>query len=144
MAAEPGQRRREVHRRVDTVDVHVVDAGVDVVVPGPHLVVAHGVVGALLDRASRDRGQADVRVDLAVVEPRLAAVVTDDDARREVGELCRDPALEHAGRLDEVVVGGDHGEVPSRLRGIREQRHRLRLLAHHEPLAGLHLVETDC
>ena len=39
-AAEPGDLRREVHRRPHAVDVHVVHARVDVVATGPHLVEA--------------------------------------------------------------------------------------------------------
>ena len=39
-AAEAGDLRREVHRRPHAVDVHVADAGVDVVAAGAHLVEA--------------------------------------------------------------------------------------------------------
>ena len=39
-AAEPGDLRREVHRRPHAVDVHVAHAGVDVVAAGAHLVEA--------------------------------------------------------------------------------------------------------
>ena len=38
--AEPGDLRREVHRRPHAVDVHVAHAGVDVVATGAHLVEA--------------------------------------------------------------------------------------------------------
>ena len=58
-AAEPGDLRREVHRRPHAVDVHVAHAGVDVVATGPHLVEAERLelhrlrVGGRRPRSSR-------------------------------------------------------------------------------------------
>ena len=59
-------------------------------------------------RRPADHGvEPDVRQQLAVPEPRLAAVVGGDDARRVVGELRREAAGERVGRLDHVVVDRD-------------------------------------
>ena len=66
----------------------------------------------------------DVRQLLAVVDPGLAAVVLLDDAGGAVGELGGHPAVEGVGRLDDVVVGGDHRVAARGTRGLGEERHR--------------------
>jgi hypothetical protein len=54
-----------------------------------------------------DRVQADVRVDLVLEVPDVAALLVLDDAR-PLGQVLRREAVgEHAGMLDEVVVDRD-------------------------------------
>ena len=87
-AAEAGDLRREVHRRPHAVDVHVADAGVDVVATGPHLVEAGRLDLPVLALAADDRVQPDLEEDLAVELPDLVALVGLDDLRREVLRAC--------------------------------------------------------
>ena len=61
LAGEPGQRRGEVQRRVDAVDVHVGDAGIDVPGAPAHLVEALGLERRLGNGPADDRVQPDVR-----------------------------------------------------------------------------------
>ncbi len=124
LAGEAGEERREVHRRVDAVDVHVGDAGVDVPRAAAHLVEADRLERVLVDRATDDRVEPDVRQLLAVVHPDLAAVVLLDDARRAVGELGRHPTFEGVGRLDDVVVGRDHDVLAGRPLGLGQEGDR--------------------
>ena len=109
LAGEAGQERREVQRRVHAVEVHVVDALVDVPCAAAHLVEAGGLEAVLGHRPADDRVEADVGQRLPVVHPGLPAVVGVDDARGAVGELLGHAALEGVRRLDDVVVDGDDG-----------------------------------
>ena len=85
-AAEPGDERREAHRRADAGQVHVGDAGVDVPAAAAHLVEVGRRHRPLVAGPADHRVEADVRVDVALVGPHLAAVVAGDDLRRPVGQ----------------------------------------------------------
>ena len=124
LAGEAGQERREVQRRVDAVEVHVLDALVDVPRAAAHLVEAGRLEAVLGHRSADDRVEADVRQRLAVVHPGLAAVVGVDDPRRAVGELARDPTLEGVRRLDDVVVDGDDGVAALGALGLGQEGDR--------------------
>ena len=96
--AEAGDLAREVHRRPHAVDVHVADAGVDVVAAGPHLVEAGRLHQPVAPVAADDRVQPDLEEDLPVELPDLVALDGLDDLRREV--------LEPAGRRPSNMPGG--------------------------------------
>ena len=88
-AAEPGDLRREVHRRPDAVDVHVAHAGVDVVAAGAHLVEAERLELHRFRAPAGDRVHADLGVALALELPDLVALARLDDPRRPLLELRR-------------------------------------------------------
>ena len=71
LAGEAGQERREAHRRVDAVEVHVGDARGDVPRAAAHLVETRGLEAVLGDRTADDRVEADVGQLVALEEPRL-------------------------------------------------------------------------
>ena len=100
--------RGEVHRGPDAVDVHVADAGVDVVAARPHLVEAEGLQAVGLGAAAGHGVHAHLGVALALELPHLVPLGRLDDARRPVCQLSGEPALEGVGRLDDVVVDRDH------------------------------------
>ena len=115
--AEAGDHRGEVERRPHAVDVHVADAGLDVVAAGPHLIEAEGLDLHRLRPPAGDGVHADLAVDLAVELPDLVPPLVDHDPGRLVLQLLRQATLEHVGRLDQVVVDADDG-VPD-LPGLR-------------------------
>src|SRR5438270_10833 len=88
-AAEAGDHRREVERRPHAVDVHVVDAGVDVPAAAAHLVEAEGLDLHRLRPATGDGVHAHLAVDLAVELPDLVAPLVDDDSGRPLLQLRR-------------------------------------------------------
>ena len=94
LTGEAGEERREAQRRVHTVDVHVGDARLDVPRAAPHLVEARRLEAVLAHRATDDGVEPDVGQLLPFVDPRLAAVVALDDARRAVGVLRGQAPLE--------------------------------------------------
>ena len=83
-AAEPGDLRREVHRRPHAVDVHVAHAGVDVVTAGPHLVEAERLDLHALRAPAGHRVHADLPVALSFELPDLMAPARLDDPRRAI------------------------------------------------------------
>src|SRR6185295_1786873 len=78
----------------------------DVEAAPPHLVEARGLDLPVFALAPDDRVQADLEEDLAVEVPHLVALFGLDDLGREVLQLRGQAPVEHAGRLDEMVVGG--------------------------------------
>ena len=110
LSGEPRQERREVQRRVDPVEVHVVDSGRDVPGAAAHLVEAGRVEAVLVDRAADHGVEPDVGQQLAVVEPHLPTVVDLHDPWRALRERGGHPALEGVRRLHHVVVTRDHRE----------------------------------
>ena len=62
-------------------------------------------------RAAGDGVERDVADLLALVQPRVRAVVAGDELRREVDVLRRQPAVEQVGRLDHVVVDAHQHHV---------------------------------
>ena len=128
------RERREAQRRLDVVDVHVLEPGLRVVATGAHLVVGDRRQRHLVAREP-DRGDvALVRRDQLLVEPgvglglrvvpldlvgRAALVLHLADApaldagrARVVGVLLRQPLLEQVGRFHHVVVDADEpGDV---------------------------------
>src|SRR5690606_15834315 len=67
-AGEPG-KGRETQRRLNPVDVHILYAGIDVVTTGKHVGVPGRVHTVFLRLVTRDRVQADVRIDPTLVVP---------------------------------------------------------------------------
>ena len=80
-AREAGDQRREAERGEHPVDIHVVHAGFDVVATAPHLVEARRLHAPLRLRPPRDRVEADLRIEVVLVDPGFAAVVERDDLR---------------------------------------------------------------
>ena len=120
---ETGQERREAERGIDTVEVHVVDAGADVPRAATHLVEARGLEAVLRHRAPDHGVEPDVRQLLALEHPRLAAVVALHDAWRAVLQLARQPSFERVRRFHHVVVDGDHGELAGSGLRLGEEAH---------------------
>ena len=119
-SAEAGDLRREIHRRPHAVDVHVANAGVDVVTAGAHLVEARRLDLPVLALAADDRVQSDLEEDLAVEVPHLVALFGLDDLGCEVLQLRREPArrtcraARRGGRRWRRACNGS-GAVPDRL-----------------------------
>src|SRR4051812_30235549 len=85
----------------------------DVETAGAHLVEG-GRIHAVLTLWPYGHGvETDVRDHRAVEGPHVGAVVAALDSRCHVGVLRGKAALEHVGRLDEVVVDRDENEVVS-------------------------------
>ncbi len=114
LPGEAGQKRGEVERGVDTVEVHILDALVDIPCAPAHLVESHGFEAVLRHRPPDHRVEADVGQFPAVVHPGLAPGVGVDDFGRPVGELSGQPAGEGVGGFDDVVVDRDDGVAASR------------------------------
>ena len=75
-------------RRPHAVDVHVADARVDLVTPGPHLVEARRLDLPVFGLAADDRVEADLEEHLAVELPDLVALFGLDDLRRLRPAAC--------------------------------------------------------
>ena len=123
LAAEPGERR-EAQRRLDPVELHVVDAGLRLVATRSHLVVRDRQQTHVVALEAHRGDVPLVRVHQALVEPDVArrAVVAELvlvagaadelqaaepvalDLRAVLRELRREPPLEQVRRLDDVVV----------------------------------------
>src|SRR5205814_2172964 len=83
-AAEAGDHRREVEGRPHAIDVHVLDAGLDVPTAPPHLVEAEGLDLHGLGAAAGDGVHAHLEMGAAVEVPDLMAVLGLDDLGRTV------------------------------------------------------------
>jgi hypothetical protein len=99
---------------VDAADVHVLDAVLDPVAAGAHLLVAGGLDPEVLLAAPSDAHEPHLEVGLALELPDLVTLLGLDDA----GGLALEPAgqasFEGVGWLEHVVVHGDQGvpDVP--------------------------------
>ena len=113
LAGETWQKRRKVQRCVDAVEVHVLDALVNVPGAPAHLVEAHRLEAVLRDRAPDDGVEADVRQHLVVIDPGLAAIGGVDDFGRPISQPLRQTTGEGVRRFDDVVVDGDQGVAAS-------------------------------
>ncbi len=126
---EPGDHGREVHRGPDPVDVHVANAGIDVVATRSHLVEAERFEAVGLRAPAGHRVHPHLRVALALELPHLVALRRLDDAGRAVGQRGGQPVLERVGRLDDVVVDRDHGVAHLPGLGLGEEE----IVVRHEP-----------
>ena len=120
--AEARDERGEAERGPDAGPVHVLDAGGDVEAARAHLVEAGRVHAPLVAGPADDRVQADVGVAVALEDPGLRSVGLLDHLRRAVLERGGQASLEQVGRLDEVVVDGDHGDPHGPRLGVGQQR----------------------
>ena len=102
---------REAQRAEDAVGVHVVDPLVDVPATGPDLVERGGLHAVLFLRPTGHGVERDVAELGPLVEPRARPVGPGHELRCQVDVLRREPALEHVGRLDQVVVHADQDQV---------------------------------
>jgi hypothetical protein len=143
VAAESRHRRGEIDRGIDPVEVHVAHAGVHIPRAAAHLLESHRLVRAFLDRPSGHRGQTDLRVDLAVEQPRLPAPGIFDHPRGGVRKFPGQSPLEHLGRLDQMIVGRNEHQVTRGPGRVRQQGDVVRLLAPHETGAVFHVVQRD-
>ncbi len=101
----------EAHRPEHAVDVHVPDPLVDVVATRAHLVEGGGLDAVLLGGPAHHGVEAHVGDHVALEGPDVDAVVVVDDPRGAVLPLGRDPAVEHVGGLDDVVVDAHEDEI---------------------------------
>ena len=104
-------KRREAHRTQQAVGVHVLDAIVDVVATGPHVVERLRIHRVLLGRTARDRIQPDVRQLLVLERPHIDATLLADELRRARRVLVGESTLEEVGRLHHMVIDADENEV---------------------------------
>jgi hypothetical protein len=110
--AKPGDLRRKVHRRPDTVEIHVPHPGIDIEAPRTHLFESkrlerHGF------RPSAGYGvHSYLGVASALELPDLMTARGLHDARRPVLEGARQASFEQVRRLDHVVVNRDN-RVPN-------------------------------
>ncbi len=94
---------------IDAVEVHVLQMGGPVVVPGEDLVEGQPAGLVLLDRATSDRVESEGRPRrLAVEAPAVAAVRPTKDARRTLAVLGGQIGGECVRWLNDVVVRRDH------------------------------------
>ena len=120
-AAEPGDHRREVHRRPHSIDVHVLDAGVHVIAARPHMLETQRLHDHTVPAASDDGVHAGLVEPLALELPDLVASPGLHDARRPLLQVPRQPALEHVARFDNVVVYRDDRKPRFSRVGVREE-----------------------
>ena len=97
-SAEAGDLGREVHRGPHPVDVHVADARLDVVAPGPHLVEAERLQPVGLGAPAGDGVHPHLGEALALEFPDLVALGGFDDTGGAIGQP--------AGRRPSKVSGG--------------------------------------
>ena len=69
-----------------------------------------------------DRVEPDLRVEVVLVDPRLAAVVERDDARRAILQRRGQAALEAVRGFDEVIVDRDDRVVADARLGLGQER----------------------
>ncbi len=122
-AAESGDHRREVDRRPHAVDVHVADAGVDVVATRAHLVEAERLL-LLGGPAAGDGVHAHLGELLVLELPDLQALRRVGDPRRAVLEVRGETTFEGVRRLDDVVVDRDHRVLHLAREGLGQEEIR--------------------
>ncbi len=98
-----GEHAEEVQGRPDSGTVHILDARVDVVAAGAHVVEADRVE-VHWSRGRRRRRRCPPRVGRAAVAPHLVARVGVDDLEGRVAVFGREAVLEDVGRLDHMIV----------------------------------------
>jgi len=89
------------------LDVHVLDAVLDVVAAGKHVVIAARVHPEVARVLARHGVEGKVAGLLALVEPGVVAVGQLHDARSHLRVLGGHPVQPHARVLDDVVVDRD-------------------------------------
>ena len=100
--------------------------GLHVPRPAAHVLEADRLERQLFRWTAGDRVEADVGQHLVEPQPCLAAAVGVDHARRGVGEPRTEPAVEHIGRLDDVVVGREDRRPGLTRLGLGQERDRPR------------------
>jgi hypothetical protein len=137
--AESADLGREVDRRPDPAEVHVLDSGVDVVAAGPHLLETERLHRDRLRTATGDRIHADLAVLLSLEVPYLVTRRGLDNPRRPIGERGRHPAGEGMRRLNDVVVHRDDGVAHCSGFGVGQEQVGAQLNGHRRPLwRGVH------
>ncbi len=101
----------EAHGTEHPVDGHVPYPLVDVVAAGTHIVERGRLDSVLFGWASDDGVEADVGDLVAVVLPVVGPVRAPHQLRRLVLVLGRQPPVEHAPRLNDVVVHADQNQI---------------------------------
>ena len=123
-AAEARDPGREIHRRPHAVDVHVLDAVLDLVAARSHLIEARRLDPVVFLGSPGDRHEAHLEVRRVVDRPDFVAFLGFDHARRASFEFLGHAPHEGVRRLHQVIVDGeDRVLLFARLR-IRQQRPR--------------------
>ena len=104
---ETSNLRREIHLRPDSGKVHVVQARVDVITAGAHLLETEGLELHSFRTSTGDRIHADLGEDLTLELPDLVAFRRLDQLRAVVPHIRGQIGLEEMRRLDDVIVHGD-------------------------------------
>ena len=124
LAGKPRQERRKVERRVDAVQIHVFDPGMDIPCAPAHFIEPNRFEAVLRHRSPDHRVEPDIGQFLTVVHPGLPAGVIVDDSGRAVGEPLRETAGEGIRRFDDVVVDRDHRVATGRAGRVRQKGDR--------------------
>ena len=119
--AEARDERGKAERGPQPGPVHVLDAGGDVEAAQAHLVEASRVHAPLLAGPAHYGVEPDVRVAIPLEDPGLRPVCLFDHAGCAVLERGRQAPLEEVGRLDQVVVDGDHRHTDGPRLGVGQQ-----------------------
>ena len=106
-AAREAAEVREAQLGPDALDVHVLDAVVDVVAARQHVVVAARVHPEVPRMLARDGVEGEISRLPAFVQPGVVAVRQLHDARSDVRVLRWQPVEPDPRVLDDVVVDGD-------------------------------------
>ncbi len=110
-AAVEGHGAGEVDRGQDAVDVHVVDARVDVVDAGAHLVERDGLHPVFLARPADHGVQARARRPATFEYPVIGALLVVLDVGGQVLVLRAEVRVPHRGRFDDVIVDAHDDHV---------------------------------
>ena len=101
---------------MDTVDVHVRDAGVRVVAARHHVVVSRWLGAEFLGLLAGDGVEADVGVDASLVVPHFGQEVAGphlhfDDLRAHIGVAFGQPVGPELRMFDQMIVRRDQLHV---------------------------------
>jgi hypothetical protein len=109
--AVEADRVAEAQRGGDAVDVHVVDAGVDVIAAVAQLIERSGLHAVFLERTAGHGIEADRGADMALVFPVVLAARVRAQLRRAREQIARELVVEHIAGFADVIVGGDHHHI---------------------------------
>ena len=132
-AAKSGDHRRKVHRRPDTVDIHVANALIDIPASFSHI-TEFGWLQILHALASASDGvHADLRKPLAFKFPNLVTVLVRHNLWCSTLKLRRQPAFEHLWGLNQVIVNRNDGEAHFCRFWVGQQHRIVDQISHKSP-----------
>src|ERR1700758_427449 len=109
--ARKTRKRAEAQGAQDTVRIHILDPGIDIVATRSHLIEAHGLEAVFLLRSARYGIEPQTRRLLALDLPVMGTSGPVLYHRSAVLEPRRDVLREHIRRLDQMIVHADQNQV---------------------------------